>query len=133
MLVHGICCAFGNTQLVSVSGFSKQVKQKVTGTSLVIQTLEEEVTYTFSVRALTIDYGPAVTENVTTGPQDGSPAKLKDLVMSKSVSSVDMRWKNGPSGKGPILGYYIESKRKGKRHNVAPSVILCAIALGVST
>jgi hypothetical protein len=67
------------------------------------------------VRALTIDYGPAVTENVTTGPQDGSPAKPKDLVMSKSVSSVDMRWKNGPSGKGPILGYYIQSKRKGNR------------------
>ena len=94
-------------------GFSKQVKQKVTGTSLLVQTLEEEVTYTFSVRALTIDYGPAVTGNVTTGPQDGSPAKLKDLVMSKSVSSVDMHWANGPSGKGPILGYYIQSQRKG--------------------
>ncbi|PSN39774.1 Protein sidekick [Blattella germanica] len=92
--------------------FSKQVKQKVSGTSLLIQTLEEEVTYTFSVRALTIDYGPAVTENVTTGPQDGSPAKPKDLMMSKSVSSVDMHWSNGPSGKGPILGFYIQSKRK---------------------
>ncbi|PNF38721.1 Protein sidekick [Cryptotermes secundus] len=91
--------------------FSKQVKQKVTGTKLLIQTLEEEVTYTFSVRALTIDYGPAVTGNVTTGPQEGSPAKPKDLVMSKSVSSVDMHWANGPSGKGPILGYYIQSKR----------------------
>ena len=94
-------------------GFSKQVKQKVTDTSLLIQTLEEEVTYLFSVRALTIDYGPPVTGNVTTGPQDGSPAKPKDLVMSKSVSSVDMHWANGPSGKGPILGYYIQSKRKG--------------------
>jgi protein sidekick len=96
-----------------VPGFSKQVKQTVTGTSLLIQTLEEEVMYTFSVRALTIDYGPAVTGNVTTGPQDGSPAKPKDVVMSKSVSSVDMHWVNGPSGKGPILGYYIQSKRTG--------------------
>jgi protein sidekick len=96
-----------------VSGFSKQVKQKVSGTSLFIQTLEEEVTYTFSVRALTIDYGPAVTGNVTTGPQEGSPAKPKDLAMSKSVSSVDMRWANGPSGKGAIVGYYIQSKRTG--------------------
>lgn len=98
---------------IFLPGFSKQVKQKVTGTSLFVQTLEEEVTYTFSVRALTIDYGPPVTGNVTTGPQDGSPAKLKDLVMSKSVSSVDMHWANGPSGKGPILGYYIQSKRRG--------------------
>ncbi|XP_069695045.1 protein sidekick isoform X3 [Periplaneta americana] len=92
--------------------FSKQVKQKVTGTSLVIQTLEEEVTYTFSVRALTIDYGPAITGNVTTGPQEGSPTKPKDLMMRKTVSSIDMHWTNGPSGKGPILGYYIQSKRK---------------------
>lgn len=92
--------------------FSKQVKQKVTSTSLLVQTLEEEVAYTFSVRALTIDYGPPVTGNVTTGPQDGSPAKPKDLRMSKSVSSVDMHWANGLSGKGPILGYYIQSKRR---------------------
>lgn len=93
--------------------FSKQVKQKVTGTSLLVQNLEEEVTYTFTVRAQTIDYGPAVIENVTTGPQEGSPAALRDLSLTKSVASVELHWKNGPSGKGHILGYYIESKKRG--------------------
>lgn len=97
-----------------LSEFSKQVKQKVTGTSLMIQNLEEEVTYTFTVRAQTIDYGPPVIGNVTTGPQEGSPIVPRELVLTKSVASVDMHWVNGPSGKGPILGYYVESKKRGK-------------------
>lgn len=94
--------------------FSKQVKQKVTGTSLLVQNLEEEVTYTFTVRAQTIDYGPPIIGNVTTGPQEGSPAALRDLILTKTVSSIELHWKNGPSGKGPILGYYIESKKRGE-------------------
>ncbi|KAL5276641.1 SDK2 family protein [Megaselia abdita] len=92
--------------------FSKQVKQKVTGTTLIIQNLEEEVTYTFTVRAQTIDYGPQVSGNVTTGPQQGSPVAPRDLILIKTVSSVDMHWMNGPSGRGPILGYYIECKKR---------------------
>lgn len=94
--------------------FSKQVKQKVSGTSLLVQNLEEEVTYTFTVRAQTIDYGPPIIGNVTTGTQEGSPAGLRDLLLTKTVSSVELHWKNGPSGKGSILGYYIESKKRGK-------------------
>ncbi|XP_055684947.1 protein sidekick isoform X2 [Lutzomyia longipalpis] len=97
--------------------FSKQVKQKVTGTSLLVQNLEEEVTYTFAVRAQTIDYGPPASGNVTTGPQEGSPATLKELLLTKTVSSVDMHWINGPSGKGPILGYYIESKKRDNENS----------------
>ncbi|XP_055523090.1 protein sidekick isoform X5 [Wyeomyia smithii] len=96
--------------------FSKQVKQKVSGTSLLIQNLEEEVTYTFTVRAQTIDYGPALSGNVTTGPQEGSPVSPRDLLLSKSQASVDMAWSNGPSGKGPILGYYIETKKRDMEH-----------------
>ncbi|XP_051172890.1 protein sidekick isoform X3 [Leptopilina boulardi] len=93
--------------------FSKQVKQKVTETSLLVQPLEEEVTYTFVVRAqTTIDFGPPISGNVTTGPQEGSPMVPSDLSVSKTVSSVDLQWKNGASGKGPILGYYIETRRK---------------------
>ncbi|XP_055390625.1 protein sidekick isoform X4 [Condylostylus longicornis] len=95
--------------------FSKQVKQKVTGTNLIIQSLEEEVTYTFTVRAQTIDYGPAISGNVTTGPQDGSPIAPKELILSKTVSSVEMHWVNGPSGRGPILGYYIECKKRERQ------------------
>ncbi|XP_059222213.1 protein sidekick isoform X2 [Stomoxys calcitrans] len=100
--------------------FSKQVKQKVSGTSLLVQNLEEEVTYTFTVRAQTIDYGPAVSENVTTGPQEGSPVAPRDLILTKTLSSVEMHWLNGPSGRGPILGYYIEAK---KRERGEPSFI----------
>ncbi|XP_012274978.1 protein sidekick isoform X2 [Orussus abietinus] len=92
--------------------FSKQVKQKVSETNLLVQPLEEEVTYTFTVRAQTIDLGPPITGNVTTGPQEGSPMPPTDLTIAKSVSSVDLHWVNGASGKGPILGYYVETRRK---------------------
>lgn len=95
-------------------GFSKQVKQKVNQTWLLVQPLEEEVTYTFTVRAQTIDFGVAVRGNVTTGPQPGSPASPHDLSLIRTVSSVDLKWVNGASGKGPILGYYVQSRRKGK-------------------
>lgn len=97
-----------------ITEFSKQVKQKVTETHLMVQNLEEEVTYTFTVRAQTIDYGPAIIGNVTTGPQEGSPNPPRDLILSKTVSSIEIRWMNGVSGKGPILGYYIECKKRGK-------------------
>ncbi|XP_076288638.1 sidekick cell adhesion molecule isoform X2 [Lasioglossum baleicum] len=92
--------------------FSKQVKQKVTETSLLIQPLEEEETYTFMVRAQTIDFGPPISGNVTTGPQEGSPVAPTNLAVTKTVSSVELQWTNGASGKGPILGYYIETRRK---------------------
>ncbi|XP_029163396.1 protein sidekick isoform X2 [Nylanderia fulva] len=92
--------------------FSKQVKQKVTETNLLIQPLEEEVTYTFMVRAQTIDFGPPISGNVTTGPQEGSPMVPSKLGVTKTVSSVELQWTNGASGKGPILGYYIETRRK---------------------
>ena len=51
----------------SISDYSKQVKQRVSERFLFIHNLEEEITYTFSVRAQTIDYGPPVQGNVTTG------------------------------------------------------------------
>lgn len=86
----------------------------MTETSLLIQPLEEEVTYTFMIRAQTIDFGPPVSGNVTTGPQDGSPIAPSNLVVTKTESSMALEWMNGASGKGPILGYYIESHRKGK-------------------
>ncbi|XP_050535550.1 protein sidekick isoform X2 [Daktulosphaira vitifoliae] len=92
--------------------FSKQVKQKVNQTWLLVQPLEEEVTYTFTVRAQTIDFGVAVRGNVTTGPQPGSPTSPRDLSLIRTVSSVDLKWVNGASGKGPILGYYVQSRRK---------------------
>lgn len=93
--------------------FSKQVKQKVSTTFLYVQALEEEVTYTFTVRAQTLDYGPPISSNVTTGPQQGSPATPKELALVKGLSTVELHWVNGHSGKGPILGYYIETRKQG--------------------
>jgi hypothetical protein len=84
--------------------FSKQVKQKVTTTWLVVANLEEEVTYYFSVRASTFDLGPPATGNVTTGPQEGSPGRLKDLLIARTTSSINLQWENGPAGKVPTTG-----------------------------
>lgn len=102
----------------NITGFSKQVRQKVTGTNLLVQLLEEEVTYTFIVQAETIDLGPPISGNVTTGPQEGSPMPPRDLKISKSGSSVDLSWINGATGKGQILGYYIEAKSEGKNSKI---------------
>jgi protein sidekick len=98
-----------------IAGFSKQVRQKVTETNLLVQPLEEEVTYTFIVQAETLDLGPPLSGNVTTGPQEGSPMTPSGLIITKTVSSVDLQWTNGATGKGPILGYYFETRSKGKQ------------------
>ena len=98
-----------------IADYSKQVKQRISERFLFIHNLEEEITYTFSVRAQTIDYGPPVIGNVTTGPQDGSPGKPRNLELSGyAYSAIKLSWTNSNSGRGPILGYYIESRRKGK-------------------
>ena len=91
------------------------MKQRISERFLFIHNLEEEITYTFSVRAQTIDYGPPVIGNVTTGPQSGSPGQPRNLGLSQyDYSAIKLRWTNSNSGRGPILGYYIESRRKGK-------------------
>ena len=54
--------------------------------------------------------------NVTTGPQPGSPGRVIDLQLTKTWSAVRLGWSNGNSGKGPILGYYIETRKKGEKN-----------------
>jgi protein sidekick len=98
------------------------VKQRVTENFLYVQNLEERVTYTFSVRAQTLDYGPPATANVTTGPQPGSPNRPLDLQLTKTWSAVRLSWSNGISGKGPIQGYYIESRQKGEHQKHAQRI-----------
>ena len=93
------------------------MKQRVTENYLYVQNLEERVTYTFSVRAQSLDYGPPALANVTTGPQPGSPNRPLDLQLTKTWSAVRLSWSNGISGKGPIQGYYIESRQKGEANN----------------
>ena len=107
-----VYCWTGHNVII-VADYSKQVKQRVSENFMYIHNLEERIPYTFSVRAQTIDYGPAAEGNVTTGPQPGSPGRPRDLLLRPTLSAVRLSWVNGNSGKGPILGYYIESRPKG--------------------
>lgn len=99
---------------------SKQVRQKVSCCSLLVENLEEETSYTFSVRAKNAELnevGPAVWKNVSTGPQPGSPKSIRDLQLLKMFSSVSFKWSNDEKSK--ILGYYIEAKRRGKQKSIS--------------
>ncbi|ODM95509.1 Protein sidekick [Orchesella cincta] len=92
---------------------SKQVRQKVSCCSLLVENLEEETSYTFSVRAKNAELnevGPALWKNVSTGPQPGSPKSIRDLSLVKMFSSVLFKWSNDEKSK--ISGYYIEAKRR---------------------
>ncbi|CAG0892307.1 unnamed protein product [Darwinula stevensoni] len=95
--------------------FSKEVKQRVSDTHLLVTDLDEEITYTFSVRAYTIGFGPPTEANITTGPQLGSPGPLEDLQVRETLSAFSLHWSNGRSGRGPILGYLIQSMKKDER------------------
>ena len=94
------------------------MKQRVSENFMYIHNLEERIPYTFSVKAQTIAYGPPAVGNVTTGPQSGSPGRPRGLQLSKTLSAVRLSWENSNSGKGPILGYYIESRPKGESLSV---------------
>lgn len=95
------------------SGFSKQVKQKVSERRLAVGALEEEVQYRFSVRALTVGAGAAAEARARTGPQPGSPAPPAALRLRADPAALHLRWTNAASGKGPLLGYYFEARKKG--------------------
>ena len=90
------------------------MKQRVSENFMYIHNLEERIPYNFSVKAQTIGDGPPAVGIVKTGPQQGSPERPRDLVLSKTLSSIRLSWINGKSGSGPILGYYIESRPKGE-------------------
>ncbi len=98
------------------------MKQRITENFLYVQNLEERITYTFSVKAQTIGDGPAAVGNVTTGPQPGSPGRVVNLQLAKTWSAVRLSWSNGNSGRGPILGYYIETRKKGKVFLIEKSI-----------
>ncbi|KAI8435034.1 hypothetical protein MSG28_003463 [Choristoneura fumiferana] len=91
---------------------SKQVKQKVTEQRLLVGDLGEEVEYRFSVRAVTLGAGPAGTARARTGPQPGSPATPRQLALAPLPAALHLAWTNAASGRGPLLGYYIEAKKK---------------------
>lgn len=92
--------------------FSKQVKQKVTERRLAVGGLEEEAEYRFSVRAVTVGAGAESAARVRTGPQPGSPSAPRLLQLAPELAALRLRWNNTLSGRGPLLGYYIEARRK---------------------
>ncbi|XP_050344863.1 protein sidekick isoform X1 [Nymphalis io] len=94
--------------------FSKQVKQKVSERRLAVGALEEEVEYRFSVRAVTVAAGAAAEARARTGPQAGSPARPAALLLRADPAALHLRWTNAASGKGPLLGYYFEARKKAK-------------------
>lgn len=98
-----------------VAGFSKQVKQKVSERRLPVGGLEEETEYVFGVRGVTVGAGGASEARVRTGPQPGSPASPRALQLEPTPAALHMKWENNASGKGPLLGYYIEARKKGER------------------
>lgn len=94
---------------------SKQVRQKVSCCSLLVENLEEETRYSFSVRAKNAilgEVGPPEWKNVSTGPQFGSPKSPKDLRLHKMYAAVLLKWTNDEASR--ISGYYIEARRRGK-------------------
>lgn len=89
------------------------MKQKVTERRLAVGSLEEEVEYRFTVRAVTIGAGGTVEARVRTGPQAGSPSAPRELVLTPDPAALHLKWTNSASGKGSLLGYYIEARKKG--------------------
>lgn len=94
--------------------FSKQVRQRVNGTQLTVYNLEEQATYSFSVMAQTIGFGPPAVGNVTTGPQTGAPGTPQTLTLVTTESSVTLKWENGAEGSGVINGYIVESIKENE-------------------
>ncbi|XP_041977027.1 protein sidekick isoform X3 [Aricia agestis] len=94
--------------------FSKQVKQKVSERRLAVGGLEEEVEYRFVVRGVTVGAGAAAEARARTGPQPGSPSAPRALQLAADPAALRLRWRNAASGQGPLLGYYIEARKKAK-------------------
>lgn len=111
---NGILLGYYVTYETLIGDFSKQVKQKINNNYLVVSGLKECVLYTFKVRAETsAGVGPETVGNVTTGPQPGSPPRPTDVILTQTLTSVKLRWKN-PDYRD-IIGYLIEAKNLNKK------------------
>lgn len=110
-----------------LSEFSKQVKQKVSERRLAVGGLEEEVEYRFTVRAVTVGPGPGTEARARTGPQPGSPEAPASLNLTPDPAALHLHWRNSASGKGPLLGYYIEAKKKGIYYFLQITVFLLCV------
>ncbi|XP_027197018.2 sidekick cell adhesion molecule [Dermatophagoides pteronyssinus] len=112
---NGLLLGYYITYETLIGDFSKQVKQKINDSYLVVSALRERVTYTFKVRAEnSVGLGPERIGNVTTGPQHGSPPPPFEVIAQQTLTSVKLKWKN-PDYREPILGYLIEANNLNKK------------------
>ncbi|KAM4584441.1 protein sidekick-1-like isoform 2-T2 [Odontesthes bonariensis] len=96
-----------------VQGVSKVVTVDVKGSWqrwLKVRDLIKGATYTFSVQALTVSYGPSVQANLTAQPVKGSPGSPLEMSITKTSSALTVHWSEGDIGAAPVTGYVIEAR-----------------------
>ncbi|XP_074553803.1 protein sidekick-1-like isoform X2 [Halichoeres trimaculatus] len=96
-----------------VQGVSKVVTVDVRGSWqrwLKVRDLMKGVTYTFSVQALTVSYGPPIQANLTAQPVQGSPGSPMEMSITKTSSELTIHWTEGDTGAAPVTGFVIEAR-----------------------
>ncbi|XP_028300243.1 protein sidekick-1 isoform X3 [Gouania willdenowi] len=96
-----------------VQGVSKVVTVDVKGSWqrwLKVRDLIKGTTYTFSVQALTVSYGPPLQANITSQPVKGSPGSPMETSISKTSAALTIHWSEGDLGAAPATGYVIEAR-----------------------
>ncbi|XP_070769534.1 protein sidekick-1 isoform X1 [Enoplosus armatus] len=96
-----------------VQGVSKVVTVDVRGSWqrwLKVRDLIKGATYTFSLQALTVSYGPPIQANISAQPVQGSPGSPVEMSITKTSSALTIHWSEGDSGAAPVTGYVIEAR-----------------------
>ncbi|XP_017262335.1 protein sidekick-1 isoform X1 [Kryptolebias marmoratus] len=96
-----------------VQGVSKVVTVDVKGgwqRWLKVRDLIKGATYTFSVQALTVSYGPPIQANITAQPVKGTPGSPTEMSITKTSSDLNIQWSEGDTGAAPVTGYVIEAR-----------------------
>uniref|UniRef100_A0A6Q2ZJC6 Sidekick cell adhesion molecule 1a n=1 Tax=Esox lucius TaxID=8010 RepID=A0A6Q2ZJC6_ESOLU len=110
-VVEGYRVVYQPTQ--PVQGVSRVVAVDVKGSWqrwLKVRDLTKGVTYTFSVQARTVSYGPAILSNITAQPLQGTPGSPMEMSITKSSTALTLHWSEGDAGAGPVIGYVIEAR-----------------------
>ncbi|XP_037546465.1 protein sidekick-1 [Nematolebias whitei] len=96
-----------------VQGVSKVVTVDVKGSWqrwLKVRDLIKGATYTFSIQALTVSYGPPIQANITAQPVKGTPGSPAEMSITKTSSDLNIQWSEGDTGAAPVTGYVIEAR-----------------------
>ncbi|XP_076440901.1 protein sidekick-like isoform X2 [Babylonia areolata] len=85
-------------------------------TRVVVTELEKYETYIFRISANTsIGRGDAQEDEITTGPQPGSPKAPGAPSVTQQDGSLLLSWVDGEDGASPTYGYLIQNKKKEER------------------